>query len=135
MNPHYATEYTTLSGYGLKMMEKHGFKVGTGVGKKEEKVQEIIQVRKKEDNMGIGATHKVEDKWWERLYDKALQGTPKPNVEDDQPKKEKKSKKEKVEETESDDEIRTCKRYKQKGKMARIQAAEERLSVTKKPKQ
>eukprot|EP01080_Neovahlkampfia_damariscottae_P010295 gene10295-2712_t len=96
MNPskqHFETEYTTLSGYGLKLLQKQGFKTGDGLGKNRDGVTEFVRQKKKQDNLGIGATNTNSNNWWEKLYDSTVSK----NVKVDDDKIEKKKKKEKKE--------------------------------------
>ncbi|CAG9467885.1 unnamed protein product [Pedinophyceae sp. YPF-701] len=58
------------NGWGEKLMEKMGWKKGEGLGKEGQGIKEHIRVKKKDDNIGIGADLKYNwtEKWWESAF-------------------------------------------------------------------
>lgn len=50
MGVHKATAY---GGFGQKMLEKMGWSKGQGLGKEKHGMKEAIEVKKKEDNLGV----------------------------------------------------------------------------------
>jgi len=69
---HYATEFTSLNGFGMKMLQKYGWKEGDGLGKDRDGRSEIITTKKRIESEGIGVTQK-QRYWWENMYDNLLQ--------------------------------------------------------------
>ncbi|KAL9648459.1 hypothetical protein ABK040_014079 [Willaertia magna] len=73
--PHYVSKYSSLNGFGLKILSKYGFQVGEGLGKNKDGLKNALnQTSKKysENKVGIGADKKKENYWWERSYDDML---------------------------------------------------------------
>ncbi|KAF0975916.1 hypothetical protein FDP41_005243 [Naegleria fowleri] len=73
--PHYATKFSSLSGFGLKILGKYGFKTGEGLGRKGEGIKSHVTATKKyhETGMGIGADkEKKPNYWWENAYNEKL---------------------------------------------------------------
>ncbi|KAG2386522.1 hypothetical protein C9374_002266 [Naegleria lovaniensis] len=73
--PHYATKFSSLSGFGLKILGKYGFKTGEGLGRKGEGIKSHVTATKKfhESGMGIGADkEKKPNYWWENAYNEKL---------------------------------------------------------------
>ena len=65
------------SDFGAKILEKFGWKEGEGLGKEKNGITEAIQIKRREENMGLGKTKKEQvwnDKWWEQSYDNILKG-------------------------------------------------------------
>ena len=63
------------SEFGAKILGKFGWKEGEGLGKTKNGITEAIQIKRREENMGLGKTQKkvvYNDKWWENSYDKIL---------------------------------------------------------------
>jgi len=59
------------SEFGEKMLKRMGWKEGQGLGKKNQGNAEPVQVRKRKDNLGLGATaakQKWNHNWWEELF-------------------------------------------------------------------
>lgn len=58
------------SDIGKKMMEKMGWIEGKGIGKNLEGTVDCIQIKKREENIGLGYSVKKDDNnnWWEALY-------------------------------------------------------------------
>ena len=49
---------------------------GEGLGKNKTGIKEVIQIKRREENKGLGKETKTpnwNDKWWENTYDKVLQ--------------------------------------------------------------
>ena len=68
------------SAFGKKILEKFGWKEGEGLGKNKSGITDVIQVKRREENKGLGKEEKKEnwnDKWWENTYDKVLKNIPK----------------------------------------------------------
>ncbi|KAL6770105.1 hypothetical protein ACKKBG_A33620 [Auxenochlorella protothecoides x Auxenochlorella symbiontica] len=61
---------TGYGGYGERMLKTMGWDKGQGLGRTGEGIKEAIQVKKKEDSVGVGgrASWKWDDNWWERAY-------------------------------------------------------------------
>ena len=100
------------SAFGKKILEKFGWKEGEGLGKNKSGITDVIQVKRREENKGLGKEEKKEnwtDKWWENTYDKVLKNIPKSekrkddddisseDTEPEQKNKIKKQKKDKIE--------------------------------------
>ena len=65
------------SEFGAKILGKFGWKEGEGLGKTKNGITEAIQIKRREENMGLGKTKKEvvwNDKWWEHSYDNILKG-------------------------------------------------------------
>ena len=63
------------SAFGAKILEKFGWKEGEGLGKAKNGITEAIQIKRREENMGLGKTKKEQiwnDKWWEQSYNNIL---------------------------------------------------------------
>ena len=63
------------STFGAKILEKFGWKEGEGLGKTKSGITEAIQIKRREENMGLGKTKKEvmwNDKWWEQSYNNIL---------------------------------------------------------------
>ena len=63
------------SEFGAKILGKFGWKEGEGLGKTKNGITEAIQIKRREENMGLGKTQKkivYNDKWWENSYDNIL---------------------------------------------------------------
>ena len=73
------------SEFGAKILGKFGWKEGEGLGKTKNGITEAIQIKRREENMGLGKTQKkvvYNDKWWENSYDNILKGMKTFNNED-----------------------------------------------------
>lgn len=58
--------------FGKKILEKYGYKDGSGLGKNKQGITEPIRATFKFDNAGLGDKGPVrEDHWWERVYNEA----------------------------------------------------------------
>ena len=72
--PTYDADPTTESrygGFGARVMREMGWERGRGLGKRQHGRAEAIEVVKREENVGLGATrerYNWEDKWWEEHY-------------------------------------------------------------------
>ena len=63
------------SAFGAKILEKFGWKEGEGLGKSKNGITEAIQIKRREENIGLGKTKKEvmwNDKWWEQSYNNIL---------------------------------------------------------------
>ena len=63
------------SAFGAKILEKFGWKEGEGLGKSKNGITEAIQIKRREENMGLGKNKKEvtwNDKWWEQSYNNIL---------------------------------------------------------------
>ncbi|XP_077979052.1 uncharacterized protein LOC144434473 [Glandiceps talaboti] len=49
--------------FGQRMLQKMGWKPGSGLGAKEHGITDHIRVTKNRDNIGLGANHKTEERW------------------------------------------------------------------------
>lgn len=60
-------------GMGERLLRNMGWQDGQGLGKAGQGMVEALQVKKKEDTVGVGAnkTWKWEEKWWENAFDSA----------------------------------------------------------------
>jgi Pin2-interacting protein X1 len=47
---------TAYGGFGEKMLQKMGWEKGLGLGKNKDGIASAIEVKKKEDNSGVGCT-------------------------------------------------------------------------------
>ncbi|KAH8739066.1 hypothetical protein FG386_000933 [Cryptosporidium ryanae] len=62
------------SSIGTNLLQKMGWSEGKGLGKEEKGIQECIQINKKSDNLGLGATLSRESsskdwtEWWKDAY-------------------------------------------------------------------
>lgn len=63
-----------FGGFGERLLRKQGWEKGEGLGKNKTGVAEAIQVKKKEDTAGVGASrsHITSDKWWEGAFNAAV---------------------------------------------------------------
>eukprot|EP00775_Hariotina_reticulata_P003576 gene3576-3842_t len=67
---------TAYGGFGQKMLEQMGWSKGQGLGKEKSGMKEAIEVKKKEDTLGVGASTpgwKWDWKYWEDAYNVGLQ--------------------------------------------------------------
>ena len=65
------------SEFGAKILGKYGWKEGEGLGKTKSGITEAIQIKRREENMGLGKKKNEviwNDKWWENSYDNILKG-------------------------------------------------------------
>ncbi len=65
------------SEFGAKILGKFGWKEGEGLGKTKNGITEAIQIKRREENIGLGKKKKEvvwNDKWWEHTYDNILKG-------------------------------------------------------------
>ena len=65
------------SEFGAKILGKFGWKEGEGLGKTKNGITEAIQIKRREENIGLGKTKKQvlwNDKWWENSYNIILKG-------------------------------------------------------------
>ncbi|EFJ50365.1 hypothetical protein VOLCADRAFT_120649 [Volvox carteri f. nagariensis] len=69
---HKATAY---GGLGQRLMERMGWSKGQGLGKEKHGMKDAIEVKKKEDTLGVGANGawNWEQKYWEDAYNSAIQ--------------------------------------------------------------
>ncbi|GIL91495.1 hypothetical protein Vretimale_18783 [Volvox reticuliferus] len=66
---------TAYGGLGQKLMERMGWSKGQGLGKEKHGMKEAIEVKKKEDTLGVGAnatSWNWENKYWEDAYNSAI---------------------------------------------------------------
>ena len=73
------------SEFGAKILGKFGWKEGEGLGKTKNGITEAIQIKRREENMGLGKKKKeviYNDKWWEQSYNNILKGIKPLNNED-----------------------------------------------------
>ncbi|KAL4422211.1 hypothetical protein ABPG77_009686 [Micractinium sp. CCAP 211/92] len=61
-------------GFGERMLRSMGWEAGKGLGKEGQGMKEAIQVKKKEDTVGVGGngSYAWGDKWWEKAFDSAV---------------------------------------------------------------
>ncbi len=88
------------SDFGSKILEKFGWKEGEGLGKNKSGIKETIQIKRREENIGLGKKkikEKWNDTWWENSYNNILK-----NIKGDKNKK--------IEENSSDEEEEKLKR-------------------------
>jgi len=66
---------TAYGGYGERLLRTMGWGDGQGLGLDGTGIKEAIQVKKKDDTVGIGSksTWNWEEKWWEKAFDSAVQ--------------------------------------------------------------
>ncbi|KAG7672834.1 hypothetical protein Ndes2526B_g08310 [Nannochloris sp. 'desiccata'] len=66
---------TGYGGFGERMLRTMGWDKGQGLGKEQQGMKEAIEVKKKEDTVGVGSVARWnwDDKWWERAFDSAAQ--------------------------------------------------------------
>eukprot|EP01056_Protomagalhaensia_sp_Gyna25_P002049 Protomagalhaensia_sp_Gyna_25__2048@NODE_20_length_7955_cov_303_925088_g13_i0_p10_GENE_NODE_20_length_7955_cov_303_925088_g13_i0NODE_20_length_7955_cov_303_925088_g13_i0_p10_ORF_typecomplete_len129_score31_27Gpatch/PF01585_23/8_1e14Gpatch_2/PF12656_7/1_8e09Gpatch_2/PF12656_7/6_4e03_NODE_20_length_7955_cov_303_925088_g13_i053435729 len=60
-----------MASYGEAFLKRFGWKEGEGLGPKKDGIAEPITVRKRAENLGLGAEKekaKVWDSWWEDVY-------------------------------------------------------------------
>ncbi|KAG2496546.1 hypothetical protein HYH03_005369 [Edaphochlamys debaryana] len=70
---HKATAY---GGLGQKLLEKMGWSKGQGLGKEKAGIKAAIEVKKKDDSIGVGAKAAAwewDKKYWEEAYNSAIQ--------------------------------------------------------------
>ena len=63
------------SEFGAKILGKYGWSEGEGLGKNKNGITEAIQIKRREENIGIGKKKKEQkwnDKWWENNYNTIL---------------------------------------------------------------
>jgi len=59
------------SDFGEKILKKMGWSDGEGLGKKQKPANDPIQVRRRKENLGLGAVvskTRWNDNWWEDLF-------------------------------------------------------------------
>ena len=81
------------SAFGAKILEKFGWKEGEGLGKTKNGITEAIQIKRREENMGLGKTKKEimwNDKWWEQSYNNILKNIKPVNNDKNEKNKERK---------------------------------------------
>jgi hypothetical protein len=66
---------TAYGGYGERLLRTMGWGDGQGLGLDGTGIKEAIQVKKKDDTVGIGSKSiwNWEEKWWEKAFDSAVQ--------------------------------------------------------------
>ncbi len=82
------------SAFGAKILEKFGWKEGEGLGKSKNGITEAIQIKRREENIGLGKTKKEvmwNDKWWEQSYNNILKDIKPLNNERKEKNKERKN--------------------------------------------
>ena len=64
---------TGYGGLGERLLKSMGWERGQGLGKDAQGMKEALDVKKKEDTVGVGgnARWNWEDRWWERTFDSA----------------------------------------------------------------
>lgn len=72
------TNKEVKSKFGSKMMEQMGWEKGKGLGKHEDGMTDCIQIKRREENAGLGdvntskaATFKWGDAFWDNAYNSA----------------------------------------------------------------
>ena len=81
------------STFGAKILEKFGWKEGEGLGKTKNGITEAIQIKRREENIGLGKTQKEvtwNDKWWEQSYNNILKNIKPVNNDKNEKNKERK---------------------------------------------
>ena len=73
-----STQKEVKSKFGEKLMEKMGWSKGKGLGKKADGMVDCIQIKRREENLGMGAEAELEaakfkwnDSFWDDAYNKA----------------------------------------------------------------
>ena len=64
------------SAFGEKMLKKMGWTEGEGLGKTKKGKTEPLQIRKRKENLGLGADpskFKWNHNWWEELFNETAQ--------------------------------------------------------------
>lgn len=69
---------TAYGGFGERMLKTLGWEQGKGLGKGEQGMKEAIEVKKKEDTVGVGGGPVVNwnDAWWEDAFNSAVKSVP-----------------------------------------------------------
>lgn len=72
------TNKEVKSKFGAKMLEQMGWQKGKGLGKNEDGMTDCIQIKRREENQGLGdvnmtpaATFKWGDAFWDNAYNTA----------------------------------------------------------------
>ena len=84
--PHYTSKFTSLSGFGMKILGKYGFQAGEGLGKNKDGLTNHVTVSKKFHETGIGIGAEKEQKpnyWWENSYNNMLSSIAKKRTHSD----------------------------------------------------
>jgi hypothetical protein len=55
-----------------KLLEKYGWKEGSGLGRNEDGISEPIKVKLKNNNLGIGYNLGQDLTWWSSMYDNVI---------------------------------------------------------------
>lgn len=72
-------------------MKKMGWSEGKGLGKKESGMTDCVQIKRREDGLGLGQQHRNEfswnDNWWDNAFNSAIKklevkATPKPKTKE-----------------------------------------------------
>lgn len=67
-------EGTAYGGFGERMLQSLGWEKGKGLGKQEQGMKEAIEVKKKDDTLGVGGRPSTnwKDAWWEDAFNAAV---------------------------------------------------------------
>ena len=67
-------EGTAYGGFGERMLQSLGWERGKGLGKDEQGMKEAIEVKKKDDTIGVGGVPSTnwKDAWWEDAFNSAV---------------------------------------------------------------
>jgi len=64
------------SDIGMKLLKKMGWTEGEGLGKNADGIKDCIQMKRRDENLGLGSTSgndfKWNDSWWENTFTSAL---------------------------------------------------------------
>ena len=98
------------SKFGSKILQKFGWEEGKGLGKQENGATECIQIKRREDQVGLGKEEEKKkfdwgDEFWKTNYDSIVQNLS-VEVNDERKKKKKSEKSKSISKTETKEERR-----------------------------
>eukprot|EP00191_Tetraselmis_sp_GSL018_P007969 CAMPEP_0177602702 /NCGR_PEP_ID=MMETSP0419_2-20121207/15039_1 /TAXON_ID=582737 /ORGANISM="Tetraselmis sp., Strain GSL018" /LENGTH=419 /DNA_ID=CAMNT_0019096263 /DNA_START=20 /DNA_END=1279 /DNA_ORIENTATION=- len=66
---------TAYGGFGEKLLRSLGWEKGDGLGRNRQGISQAIEVKKKEDNSGVGGSVRYdwENKWWEAAFNASVE--------------------------------------------------------------